>query len=183
MHADLGDVRLGHGFEPDGLPNACDARVVDATGLVDLLATRLITRIRGIPHAHNHLLGLSRIQDSCDVAREGVIAAAVCSNLDTIDPHAGIPVDRTEVQQCALIAPLCGHSELAPVPDSLVLATDAGQLRLHRERHQDVLRQLATDGRRFVLHSRLELPHPVESAPTLAHQLRTRMLRQRSVWI
>src|SRR5204863_400392 len=72
-------------------------------------------------------------------------------------------------------APGGGNGEPAPVPPRAVLAPDAGQRRLWRERNQDRLREVLPEGRRPAWLALLVLPAAVEAQPTRALELRTRV--------
>src|SRR3954465_7610248 len=99
---DRGEVRPGHGLQPDGLPDAGDGRVPDAMRLLDLLAARLRSLVAGVPDADDDFLLALRLQGSGDVEVDRVVTALVLAGLLAVDPDDRVPVDGAEVQQQAL---------------------------------------------------------------------------------
>src|SRR5439155_12072313 len=91
-----------------------------STRLANLLAARLATLIRRVPHRHEQFLLASLLQSVRDIKREGVVAAAVLANLVVVDPHACLPIDGPEVQQQALSGPRSRHAKHSPIPELLV---------------------------------------------------------------
>ena len=55
-HGELGDVMLGNGLQPDGLPDAGDGGVPDAVGIQYLLPAGLRSTVGGIPNGDDDLL-------------------------------------------------------------------------------------------------------------------------------
>ena len=111
---------LGHGFQPDRLPDAGGADVDRASGAVfaGLLAARL-RRAVIVARAHDDRDRLAGLGDTAQVAGEGRKAAAMAPDFHAVDPHGRIVIDRLEVQQHAPPGPVGRDRHLAPVPDGV----------------------------------------------------------------
>ena len=138
-----GDVGLGHGLEPDRLPDARHGRVEDAVRLHDLLAAgdAAVVLVGRVPGPQHDLLLRAPLQEPGDVVSERVVAAAMAPGLAAVDPDRALPVDRAEVKEEAAAAPGLGHLDRPPVPEGLVDAdrlADARERRFDRERDQDL---------------------------------------------
>ena len=108
-------MRLCHRLDPDTLPDTRHSGVPDATRRPDLLAARLEIIIRRILDPDNQCV-VAGLQIRSDVKGEMRVAAGVPSDLDIVDNHIGLPVNRLEVQQQTLALPRRRHSERRPVP-------------------------------------------------------------------
>src|SRR5207247_4135037 len=126
-----------------------------------LLAARLET-VGRILDVDGDLVHVRRVERS-EIEREMGVAAGVAADELTVDANLGSPVDSGEAQQHVRARPLFRHAETPPVTQvfvDLAAATDAGQLRLERERHDDRLER----GVRL----ELDLPRSVQAQPPRA---------------
>ncbi len=135
---DACDIRLGHGFEPDGLPDAGGAVVPDApgTGLPKLLAARLCEVGRLVLRADDqHLLFLTGSEGRRDVSGEWRVPALVPGDELPVEPDVCRVVYRAEVQQQPPGAVFGLEGECSAIPDNRVELgiSDSACLRLRRE--------------------------------------------------
>jgi hypothetical protein len=115
-----------------------------------------------------------------DVGGKRRVAALVVGHQHAVDPHAGMVVDRAEMQHRAR-RPL-GQLETAPIPASEMegLVVDSARGGLRRERHVDAMRPLdAVAGHAMpAVAAEGEFPLPVQRLPLVAHQLWAWILKQ-----
>ncbi len=176
-------------LQPHRLPDARRAGVValEVRVAVALLAPGLRPVAR-VPGPHDDGDRVPRVRDAVQVGRERGEPAAVPHDLRPVDPHRRVVVDRAEVQQDVRVVadggPLRGDGDLAAVPDGFeeVGVLDAGELRLGRERDDDLALERALDEAALetgVARVDLELPGAVEVQPTVAGHLRAGVLGAR----
>jgi hypothetical protein len=84
--------------------------------IAHLLAAGLEAGIGRIGDGDHDFLGTRRAKGARDIEGEGVITAAVGTDLLTVDIHGGLPIDSTEVELNGLIAPAGGALEGASIP-------------------------------------------------------------------
>ena len=140
-HVERRDVVARHRFEPHRLPDAGDRGVPDALGLGDLFAARLLPVVGRVPDAHHELLVAAAMQLFGHVDGERIVAAPVGGDRAAVHEDRGFPVHRAEVQQPADSPRRARQAEGVAVPEALLVghrALHAGELRLDRERHQDL---------------------------------------------
>lgn len=156
--------------------------VPDAARVEALLADRRVLaalRVRRVVDADDQFLGAPRLQRVRDVGAELVVTALVVGDLLAVDIHLGLPVDGAEVQLEALAVtdlPALGDREGAAVPHAVLVALDAGELRLDRVGHEDLLVELLADRWLVTGLRRGELPLAVEVLPGVPGELRARVL-------
>ena len=177
--ADGVDAAVGHGFEPDGLPDAGGAGVVTAARVQvrALFTAGLQSRAHVIPSADDQLI-VAVLQRPGDVEAEGGAAAVVAADELAVDPGAAVVVDGAEVEKDALVLPGGGNVEGAMVPDGgdEVGIGDAGEVAFGAEGDGD----FAVEGCGILVPAVLfarkaevqaEVPGAVEVEPAVALEL------------
>ena len=177
-------------FEPNGLPDAGDARVLAAAGVLvslALLARGLMTRADVVLGQHDEIIR-PVAQRIGDIEMKRRASAVMAADTRAVDPDAGGVVDRAEVEEDPARAPVPRLEERSVVPDGghEVAVFDSGQAALGRVRHADPPIEGGEVGVPFALDSRAprvdcEAPLAVEIDPLLALELRLGMLRARDL--
>ncbi len=98
----------------------------------------------GVDDADDELVDAVAPDGLGHVEVEGIVAAAVLPDLESVDVDPRPVRYRAEVQEDAAVRPLVRQLEGAPVPALRLRAHNAGQRRLHREWHQDPFREVAS---------------------------------------
>ena len=136
---ELVDVCGAHRFQPHRLPDTRGAGVEDAGRVVALLADGKRVGFVAILDLHGDHLRTGPAQRLGDVRTELGVATLVMSHLLAVHPYGGDLVDGAEMQQYVAPQPVGRQLENLAVPHLVVVARDAGQRRLHRVGHQDLL--------------------------------------------
>ena len=142
-----------------------------------LLTARLFAAVGGVPDADDELLRAVAVHGVGDVEGERVVAAAVFADLRSVHPHGGVPVHGAEVQQQPAVARHGGRREGAVVPEALRVgdgALHSAELRLHRERHEDLA--VPVRGLRGAAVGDGVVPLAVEVGPDRARELWARIV-------
>ncbi|CAM5689836.1 hypothetical protein SALBM217S_03990 [Streptomyces griseoloalbus] len=139
---DVVDGRLGDGLHPHGLPDAGGLGVEDAAGVGGLLAHGLVGAA-GVGDGDDDLLLAPALEGVGDVGGEGVVAAGVFGDLRAVDVDGGLVVDGAEVELEPVLAaladlPALRHVHELAVEHVVLVPFEPGELRLDRERHDDL---------------------------------------------
>jgi hypothetical protein len=137
------DPELRDRFEPDGLPDAGRAVIVDTLLFArDRLLTTGLPGILPVFHPQDDPVR-PRPQIRRDVQAEWDVAAPVLGGFLAVDPNGRDIIDRPEVQKQVAVGPILVRFELPGIPDSLVdrPVSDTGKATLVGEGHEDAVRQ------------------------------------------
>lgn len=133
------DARIGHGFEPYGLPDARGRCIKDALVFVRLFAARL-PALSGIGDRHYQFLFALCPEGRRKIEAERVIPAAMFTQQLTVDPDLTGPVHRPQVNSHSAAGPGLRHTKGAPIPKPFIrpqTPAHAAEGRFNRERHQN----------------------------------------------
>lgn len=186
----------GDRLHPHGLPDAGGRGVDDAAGVGGLLALGLV-RPGPVGDRDDDLLGTAAQKRVGDVGGEPGVTAGVFGDLGAVDPDGGPVVDGVEVELQPLVLagralavlaaladrPVLRHGDELAVEHVVLVALQAGELGLDRERHDDLLVELLAEDRLLALGGPGELPGAVEVLPLVANLLRPGILGQRVVLV
>jgi len=142
LELEVVDVRLGHRFDPDGLPDTRDAGVTCPLRFILLaLLSRGLNGRAGVVLGTDGDLVRSGFDGRRDIDAERRITAAMGPNRLTVDPHLRFVVDRTKVKFDPALGPRFRNVDLAAIPDGVheIDGFDSGQLALWEERDRDIV--------------------------------------------
>ena len=132
---------------------------------------RVLVASLGNRRGHEQFVRHGRLDGIGDIKSEAIITATMPAHFFSVDPNNRLEIDGAKVQENAAANPFAGQLEVAPIPDSVLLADalhDAREGRLHRERHKNLG---LGGGVRGLFGSDGEIPKPIEVKPIGAHEL------------
>ena len=129
--SDFFDSAFVYGLKPNCLPDTRGCGVPETDGLLNLLASLLMTCVCRVKNSDNKFV-FTVNEKVGYIKSKGVVAACVVACNFAVNPYSALPVNRIKVKKCSFTLKALVESELSAVPEKIVFVNGFADTRKSR---------------------------------------------------